>query len=346
MSLTKAPYYIMLSSPSSYVWRMILFVVVAALFGLVLYDDILVAYKANIWLNSIILMTLGVGILYTVAQVIRLNPEIRWVNNFRGSDSGARMPEMLAPMATLLQRHHGQGGISATTMRSLLDSIASRLDESRETTRYLVGLLVFLGLLGTFWGLMQTVNSVSVTIQGIQTTGDGVGAGFEKLKEGLTEPLKGMGVAFSASLFGLAGSLIVGFLDLQASHAQTRFFNELEEWLSGISELAPETAGAGGNQPAQLRFAMLDMQRSVADLVEKLDVTMSRNNSSEAMLELSRGIDRLVKQMRSEQSIVREWVDEQSNRQQNELASVLREQSRLATILRDVAGRSPRGDER
>ncbi len=346
MSLTKAPYYIMLSSPSSYVWRMFLFLVLAALFGVILYDDILVAFWANPMLNALILMTLGVGILYTFSQIMRLHPEIRWVNNFRGSDSSQRMPVMLAPMATLLQRHHGQGGISATTMRSLLDSIASRLDESRETTRYLVGLLVFLGLLGTFWGLMQTVNSVSTTIDSIQSTGDSVSSGFEKLKSGLSEPLKGMGVAFSASLFGLAGSLIVGFLDLQASHAQTRFYNELEEWLSGISELSPETAGVGGNQPAQLRFAMLDMQRSVADLVERLDATMARNNSSEAMLELSRGIDRLVKQMRSEQSIVREWVDEQSNRQQNELANVLREQSRLATILRDVAQRSPRGDDR
>ena len=127
-------------------------------------------------------------------------------------------------------------------MRSILNSIGSRLDESRETTRYLVGLLVFLGLLGTFWGLMQTVQAVGLTINSLGGGGEG-GAMFEELKNGLAAPLKGMGVAFSSSLFGLAGSLIVGFLDLQASQAQTRFYNELEEWLSGITELSPE----GGN---------------------------------------------------------------------------------------------------
>lgn len=342
--MSKAPYYIALSKPQSYMWRMFLFVVLASLICVVLYDDIMLAFTHNKMLNSLILATLGIGILYTFQQVVRLYPEIRWVNNFRGSESSARLPIMLAPMATLLQRHHGQGGISASAMRSLLDSIASRLDESRETTRYLVGLLVFLGLLGTFWGLMQTVNAVGDTITTLSPSSNDSAVGFEELKKGLAAPLRGMGVAFSASLFGLAGSLIVGFLDLQASHAQTRFYNELEEWLSDITELAPENAGAAQGQPAQLRFAMLDMQRSVADLVEKLDVTMTRNNSSEAMLELSRGIDRLIKQMRAEQKVVREWVDEQAQHHQNEMANVMREQNKLATILRDVAGRPVRDD--
>jgi hypothetical protein len=192
---------------------------------------------------------------------------------------------------------------------------------------------------------MQTVQSVGSTINSLGAGNGEGGALFEELKNGLAAPLRGMGVAFSSSLFGLAGSLIVGFLDLQASHAQNRFYNELEEWLSSITELTPEGGTAVAGQPAQMRFALLDLQRTMADLAEKIEQGMVRNNSAEAMLELSRGIDRLVKQMRAEQKVVREWVDEQAH-QQNALANMLREQNKLATILRDVAVRPPRGGER
>jgi hypothetical protein len=186
------------------------------------------------------------------------------------------------------------------------------------------------------------VQSVGSTINSLSAGNGESGVLFEELKNGLAAPLKGMGVAFSSSLFGLAGSLVVGFLDLQASQAQNRFYNELEEWLSSITELAPEGSAAAAGQPAQLRFAILDMQRSMTDLADKIEQGMVRNNSGEAMLELSRGIDRLVKQMRAEQKVVREWVDEQAH-QQNALANMLREQNKLATILRDVAARPPRG---
>ena len=343
-SMTKTPYYKTLSKPQTFVWRMFLFVALASFIAVILYNAILEAFNSNPALNAVILGTLGFGIIYTFQQVLRLYPEIRWVNSFRIADPGLaveRSPIMLAPMATLLRRRQGQAAISSAAMRSMLDSIGSRLDESRETTRYLVGLLVFLGLLGTFWGLMQTVQAVGLTINSLGGGAEG-GAMFEELKNGLGAPLKGMGVAFSSSLFGLAGSLIVGFLDLQASQAQTRFYNELEEWLSGITELSPEGSNAATQgQPAQLRFALLDLQRSMTDLAEKIEQGMARNNSGEAMLELSRGIDRLVKQMRAEQKVVREWVDEQAH-QQNALANVLREQNKLATILRDVAVRPPR----
>jgi hypothetical protein len=322
---------------------MFLFVALSSCVAVILYNPIIEAFNSNPALNAVIIGTLGFGVIYTFQQVLRLYPEIRWINSFRIADPGLaveRSPIMLAPMATLLRRRQGQAAISSIAMRSMLDSIGSRLDESRETTRYLVGLLVFLGLLGTFWGLMQTVQAVGLTINSLGG-GEG-GAMFEELKTGLGAPLKGMGVAFSSSLFGLAGSLIVGFLDLQASQAQSRFYNELEEWLSGITELTPEgNSAAMQGQPAQLRFAILDLQRSMTDLAEKIEQGMVRNNSGEAMLELSRGIDRLVKQMRAEQKVVREWVDEQAH-QQNSLANVLREQNKLATILRDVAVRPPR----
>jgi len=231
--MTKTPYYKTLSKPQTFVWRMFLFVALASFIAVILYNAILEAFNSNPALNAVILGTLGFGIIYTFQQVLRLYPEIRWVNSFRIADPGLaveRSPIMLAPMATLLRRRQGQAAISSAAMRSMLDSIGSRLDESRETTRYLVGLLVFLGLLGTFWGLMQTVQAVGLTINSLGGGAEG-GAMFEELKNGLGAPLKGMGVAFSSSLFGLAGSLIVGFLDLQASQAQTRFYNELEEWL-------------------------------------------------------------------------------------------------------------------
>jgi len=340
-----------LSRPQVFVWRMFLFVVLSGFVVALLYEDIVDAFMANPALNGLILGVLLLGIIYALQQVLRLYPEIRWVNSFRISDPGLateRPPVMLAPMATMFSRRQGQAQVSPVVMRSILDSIGSRLDESRETTRYLVGLLIFLGLLGTFWGLLQTIQSVGATIASLNTATAESALIFEELKSGLQAPLSGMGTAFSSSLFGLAGSLILGFLDLQASQAQNRFYNELEEWLSGITEMAPEGAPASAMQgtPAQLRFAMLDMQRSITDLGEKIENTGvggggGNSEATEAIRELSGGIDRMVKQMRAEQKIVREWVDEQAQ-QQSELAAVLREQNQLAGALRDIAARAPR----
>lgn len=346
--MSKSPFYKTLSGPQIFVWRMFLFVVLAGFFGAIIHKQIITNFSANPGLNALILGVMFFGILLTFQQVLRLYPEVRWVNNFRLSDPGLAMqraPRLLAPMATLLQRRQGQANISAAAMRSILDSISSRLDESRETTRYLVGLLIFLGLLGTFWGLLLTIQSVGATIDTLDTNSKDSVTVFEELKTGLQAPLNGMGTAFSASLFGLAGSLILGFLDLQAGQAQNRFYNELEEWLSTITELQPEGAGAAGT-PAQMRFAMLDMQRSITDLTDKIDHGFVRgggNGNGEAMLKLSDGIDRLVQQMRAEQKVVREWIDEQAQNQ-SELASVLREQNRLASALREIASRAPRRD--
>ena len=182
------------------------------------------------------------GILYAFQQVLRLYPEIRWVNAFRIADPGlaiSHRPVLLAPMATMLRDRTGSLSLSATSMRSIMDSIGSRLDEARDTGRYLVGLLVFLGLLGTFWGLLDTIQSVGKTIGALDTRAADSVTVFDELKNGLAAPLRGMGTAFSSSLLGLGGSLVLGFLELQASHAHGRFYNQLEEWLSGITELAP-----------------------------------------------------------------------------------------------------------
>jgi len=324
-------YKIKLTRPQVFLWRMTLFLVLAALLAIILdgqTQQLRHSFMANPGLNALIIGVLLVGIVYSFRQVLRLYPEINWVNNFRISDPGITSdkttPVLLAPMATMLRDRTGHLSLATGAMRSLLDSVASRLEEQRETTRYLVGLLIFLGLLGTFWGLLQTVSTVGTTIGTLDTNaGDNVLL-FDQLKEGLAGPLKGMGTAFSASMFGLSGSLILGFLDLQAGHAQGRFYNELEDWLSGITELqladAPGTAGVA----PQVRFALLDMQRSLADLNDKVELRMLNDNTGDAVKDLAAGVDKLIRQMRAEQKVVREWADEQAQ-QQHELATVLRQ---------------------
>ncbi len=324
-------YKIKLTRPQVFLWRMTLFLILALLLAIILdgqTGQLRASFMANPGLNALIIGVLLVGIVYAFRQVLRLYPEINWVNNFRISDPGITSdkttPVLLAPMATMLRDRTGHLSLATGAMRSLLDSVASRLEEQRETTRYLVGLLIFLGLLGTFWGLLQTVSTVGTTIGTLDTNaGDNVLL-FDQLKEGLAGPLKGMGTAFSASMFGLSGSLILGFLDLPAGHAQGRFYNELEDWLSGITELqladAPGTAGVA----PQVRFALLDMQRSLSDLNDKVELRLLNDNTGDAVKDLAAGVDKLIRQMRAEQKVVREWADEQAQ-QQHELATVLRQ---------------------
>jgi hypothetical protein len=324
-------YKVKLTRPQVFLWRMTLFLILAVLLATILdgqTQQLRKSFMANPGLNALIIGVLLVGIVYSFRQVLRLYPEINWVNNFRISDPGITSdkttPVLLAPMATMLKDRTGHLSLATGAMRSLLDSVASRLEEQRETTRYLVGLLIFLGLLGTFWGLLQTVSTVGATIGALDTGGGDNVMLFDQLKEGLAGPLKGMGTAFSASMFGLSGSLILGFLDLQAGHAQGRFYNELEDWLSGITELQlADAPGAAGVAP-QVRFALLDMQRSLADLSDKVELRLLNDNTGDAVKDLAAGVDKLIRQMRAEQKVVREWADEQAQ-QQHELATVLRQ---------------------
>jgi hypothetical protein len=326
-----ATYKAKLTYPQVFLWRMSLFLILAILLAIILdgqTQQLRTSFMANPGLNGLILGVLFIGIVYAFRQVLRLYPEIRWVNSFRISDPGIAVdttPTLLAPMATMLRDRTGHLSLATGAMRSLLDSVASRLDEQRETTRYLVGLLVFLGLLGTFWGLLQTVSSVGTTIGALDTNGSESVMLFDQLKEGLAAPLKGMGTAFSCSMFGLGGSLILGFLDLQAGHAQSRFYNELEDWLSGITELqSAESATVTGAVPPQLRFALLDMQRSLSDLSEKIELRVLGDNTGDAVKDLAQGVEKLIRQMRAEQKVVREWADEQAA-QQHELAVALKQ---------------------
>jgi hypothetical protein len=294
-----------LSSPRIFLVRMLVFLVLCALVTVVLYKQIIVAFFANPGLNALIGAVLLIGIILAFRQVIRLYPEVAWVNNFRIADPGLaldRRPKLLAPMAAILGgERSGRMTISQQTMRHLLDSIATRLDEARDISRYMTGLLVFLGLLGTFWGLIETVGSVGRVIDGLKVGGD-AGALFDTLKEGLAAPLSGMGISFSSSLFGLAGSLILGFLDLQSSQAQNRFYTDLEDWLaSTVREYSGETTAAGGG----------DLQHAL----ERLRATMEEGGSSRgntaAMANLAEAIQGLVSHMRTEQQMIREWADGQ-----------------------------------
>src|SRR5947209_789080 len=294
-----------LSSPRIFLVRMLVFLVLCALVTVVLYKQIVIAFFAKPGLNALIGMVLLVGIILSFRQVIRLYPEVAWVNNFRIADPGlalARHPTLLAPMAAILGgERSGRISITQQTMRHLLDSIATRLDEARDISRYMTGLLVFLGLLGTFWGLIETVGSVGKVIDGLKVGGD-AGALFDTLKGGLAAPLGGMGISFSSSLFGLAGSLILGFLDLQSSQAQNRFYTDLEDWLaSTVKEYSGESAaGASG-----------ELQGALDRLRHTLEEGGGGGGTTAAMANLAEAIQGLVAHMRTEQQMIREWADGQ-----------------------------------
>src|SRR5437588_4841761 len=302
-----------LSSPRIFLVRMMVFLILCALVVVVLHKQIVVAFMANPGLNALIIAVLVIGVLLSFRQVIRLFPEVRWVNGFRLADPGlavARPPVLLAPMASILGDRMGRMSMSSTMMRGILDSIATRLDEARDISRYMTGLLVFLGLLGTFWGLIVTVGSVGNVINSLKVGGDAESI-FESLREGLAAPLSGMGISFSSSLFGLAGSLVLGFLDLQTSQAQNRFYTELEDWLSttvrdlGIEREAPGIAPLAAAVPGALKLSIERLREAITD-------GGAHRASTTAMANLAEAIQGLVHHMRTEQQMIRDWVDSQA----------------------------------
>jgi hypothetical protein len=306
------------SSPRIFLFRMLVFLTLCALLVVVLYKQIWLAFLANPGLNGVIVIVLLVGIIFAFQQVIRLYPEIGWVNSFRIADPGLvvdRRPKLLAPMAAILGDRVGRMSITQQTMRHLLDSIATRLDEARDLSRYMTGLLVFLGLLGTFWGLIETVGSVGKIIDGLKVGGDAASV-FDTLKEGLAAPLGGMGISFSSSLFGLAGSLVLGFLDLQSSQAQNRFYTDLEDWLATtVREYSSDAPAGGSAVPAELHQAMDRLRTAVEGIG-------SGRESTVAMANLADAIQGLVQHMRNEQQMIREWADGQGE-QNREIRKLL-----------------------
>ena len=295
-----------LSSPTPFLWAMVLFLILVGFLAAILYRQAHTAFMTNPGLNGFILGVLAIGIILVFTQTMSLRSEVRWFNAFRAAGSVekvGRAPKLLAPMSTLIGKR-GEVRLSAVTQRTILDSIATRLDETRDTSRYLVGLLVFLGLLGTFWGLIGTIGAISNVIQSLDPSAGDSNDILGSLKAGLTAPLAGMGTAFSSSLLGLSGSLILGFLDLQAGRAQNRFYTQLENWLSSVTDTtdAPrESRGDAG--------AVVSTERSLA-----------------AMTSLAEGIQGLVKNMRSEQQMLRDWIEAQ----QEESKSLRRTLDRLS----------------
>ncbi len=270
-------------------------------------------------LNGLILAVLLLGIGFSVRQVVGLNAEVNWIDSFRRDQPSLAvqaLPRLLAPMATMLGERQGELSLSALSMRTLLDGIGARLDESRDISRYLIGLLIFLGLLGTLWGLLQTIFSAGAVVQGLSVGDGNVAAIFSDLKAGLQAPLTGMGTAFSSSLFGLAGSLVLGFLDLQSSQAQNRFFNDLEEWLSSLTQLSSASAlGDGGQSVPAYVNALLEQ---TADSLENLQRTMARGEESRMtadanMLDLTQKLATLSDQMRAEQGLLVKLVENQAD---------------------------------
>ncbi|MBO0346934.1 flagellar motor protein MotA [Roseibium limicola] len=300
-----------LSSPRAYLSFMTIFLVIVAFLAFILNRQISEAFMSNPGLNGLIVFVALFGIVLLFGRVIRLFPEISWVNSFRTGDPDfeTRSPVLLAPMASLLGNKVGEMALTPTTARSILESIGMRLEESREISRYLTGLLVFLGLLGTFWGLLQTVSSVGATIQNLNVGAGDANVIFEDLKAGLEAPLSGMGTAFSSSLFGLTGSLVLGFLDLQAGQAQNRFYTELEDWLSTVTDIDPEEPflETPSTNTEQIQASIAQLQKTVEE--------GGNRASAQAMANLAEGIQGLVKHVRSEQQMMREWAEGQTAQQ-------------------------------
>jgi hypothetical protein len=312
------------SSPRIFLVRMLVFLILCGLIVVVLHQQILVAFKANPPLNTLIIAVLVIGIILSFRQVIRLFPEVAWVNGFRLADPAIaleRPPVLLAPMAAILGDRIGRMTMSSQTMRSLLDSIATRLDEARELSRYMTGLLIFLGLLGTFWGLIETVSSVGGVINNLKVGGD-ANAVFDSLRDGLAAPLAGMGISFSSSLFGLAGSLVLGFLDLQMSQAQNRFHTDLEDWLATtVSDINtnPDTAAVPiGSSMGEMGMAIERLREAIAASGQGSGGKAATN----AMANLAEAIQGLVHHMRTEQQMIRDWVDSQAE-QHSEIRKLL-----------------------
>ena len=267
-----------MSSPLPYLVRMLLFLAAVGGLAYVLHEDLLRVFMNTPILNGVIVAVLVIGIFFVMRQVISLWPEVKWLRRFQHREEGAPPLDthplnLLAPLATMLGERQDRLRLSATATRAVLDGIATRLDERRDLTRYLIGLLIFLGLLGTFWGLLETISAVADAIGRLQVTGGDAITMFAKLKESIEGPLKGMATAFGASLFGLSGSLVLGFLELQASQAQGRFHIELEEWLATATRLSSGAQVDGDQGVSAYVEALLER---TADGLDDLTRTLRR----------------------------------------------------------------------
>ena len=309
-----------MTRPAVFLLRMLVFLAAVLLLVALLYAQLFEAFASNPLLNGVILCVMGLGIAWNIRQVLMLRQEVDWLEAFQRPRDGApaqASPRLLAPMASMFaSRRSEKFSLSAPAMRGVLDGISARLDESREISRYATSLLIFLGLLGTFWGLILTIGAVASVIADMNVgTGD-VNMMFNQLKAGLARPLAGMGIAFSSSMLGLAGALVLGFLDLTAGQAQNRFFNELEEWLAGLTRLSSGAGmdAEGGSIPAYLH-ALLEQ---TAENLEGMQTAMARgeegrNTTSAAIAQLAERLSVLTEQMRATQVLMQRVAEQNAS---------------------------------
>jgi molybdenum-dependent DNA-binding transcriptional regulator ModE len=328
-----------MTKPASYLIRMILFCVVVYGVAALVSPQLVRFYMANPLINTVIVLVEMFGVFWNLRQVQRLYPEVAWVEEFRRNRQKlepATPPVLLAPMARML---HGRADgerrftLSGQAMSTLLDGISTRLDESRELSRYVTGVMIFLGLLGTFWGLLHTVNSVAEVINGMSLAGGDVNGMFAQLKAGLAGPLAGMGTAFSSSMFGLSGALILGFLDLTAGQAMNRFFNELEEWLAGLTRLS--TGVLSGDGDASVPVYVQALLEQTAENMEALQRVLTRGEDSRAqgnaaLISLNERMASLADTLHVNQQLMEKLAENQMN---------------LAPALRRLGETKPAGDE-
>jgi hypothetical protein len=310
----------MITRPRRFLLRMLGFLAAVLALAALLHEHLIHAFQANPVLNGLILGVLFVGILYVFRQVAALTHEVEWLETFKRNKpglAGLAQPRLLAPMAAMLSEKRERFTLSALAMRSLLDGIQSRLDESRELSRYMVGLLIFLGLLGTFWGLLLTINAIGAVIGGMSIGTGEITQLFSQLQSGLQAPLAGMGTAFSTSLFGLAAALVLGFLDLTAGQAQNRFFNDLEDLLAQQTRLTSGAIGGiegeGGSVPVYVQ-ALLEQ---TAENLEALQRILARGEegriaANQAVIALTERLGQLTDQMRASQQLLLRVAEGQS----------------------------------
>lgn len=307
-----------MTRPGRFLFRMAIFLAVVAGVTVVLFPQIERAFMANPGLNGLILGVLLIGVAHSVRRVVMLGGEIGWIESMRRQRRGSLAipppPRLLSTVAAAFGESEGRMRLSAMSMRSLLDGISARLGESGEMSRYLIGLSIFLGLLGTFWGLLETVASVGTVIGRLDVGGADTAAVFQDLKAGLEAPLSGMGTAFSSSLFGLSGALVLGFLDLQAGQAQNRFFNELEEWLSSVTRHGASGIAIEGDAPVPVYIQALLEQ--TAESLEELRRIIGRSEegrwaAQQSMQALTEKLGTLTGQMQSEQSLLARLAEQQ-----------------------------------
>lgn len=285
------------------------FTVVVIAAGISLSQGLVTAFSANSVLNAVILAILAFGTTVAFLQVRRLCSAISWLSAFREKrECATPLPSMLAPLAPALGKGGELNPVTNHATRSMLDGVYARIDEGREVSRYLMNTLILLGLLGTFWGLLQTVSGISSVVGGLNVGDGDLKLVFDKFKEGLQTPLKGMGISFSASLFGLASSLILGFFDLTAGRVQSKFCEELEDWITSSSVSGSEESPAVATSVSPVRYQEAFIQ-NLADQLERLQkVFRQQEQSREAervsVRNLSEGVSALDDHLKSQQSVL------------------------------------------